>query len=98
MRFYDRRPEIEERLWNYLHVHPANLVQMLESSTADIHTILTEVLLLATLLECLDATFLAQMNSIVPFLGTGLQTQRVYATIASLLGHLRKNLIHAQGT
>jgi hypothetical protein len=98
MRFHDRRPEMEERLWNYLHIHPSLIVQMLESSTADIHTIVTEVLLLATLLECLDTTFLAQMNSIVPFLGTGLQTQRVYVTIAKLIQHLRENLSRTQGT
>lgn len=89
MRFEDRRPEMEERLWNYLHLHPALLVQMLESSSADIHTIVTEIMLLATLLQCLDDALLTQINSIIPFLGTGLQTQNVYKTIAALIQRLR---------
>ena len=89
MRFEDRRSETEERLWNYLHIHPTLLVQMLESSSADIHTIVTEILLLSTLLQCLDAPLLAQINSILPFLGTGLQTQNVYKTIAAMIQQIR---------
>jgi DNA polymerase III delta prime subunit len=97
MRFEDRRPEIEERLWNYLHVHPTLLMQMLESASADIHTIVTEILLVATLLQCLDEPLLVELNSILPFLGTGLQTQNVYKTIAAALQRLRVNLSGAEG-
>jgi adenylate kinase family enzyme len=92
MRFHDRRPEIEERLWNYLHTHPGLLVQMIESSTADIHTIVTEMMLLATLLQCLDATLLSQINSILPLLGTGLQTENVHRTLVKILTRLRDSL------
>lgn len=98
MRFEDRRPEIEERLWSYLHTHPSLLVQMLESASADIHTIVTEILLLATLLQCLDEPLLVELNSIIPFLGTGLQTNNVYKTIAAALQRLRINLSAAEGT
>lgn len=108
MRFHDRRPEMEERLWNYLHTHPALLVQMIESSSADIHTIVTEIMLLATLLQCLDAPLLGQINSILPLLGTGLQTEIVHLTLVGILSRLRaaldgasptpKNLIAPAGT
>jgi adenylate kinase family enzyme len=92
MRFHDRRPEIEERLWNYLHTHPDLLVQMIESSSADAHTIVTEIMLLATLLQCLDATLLAQINSILPFLGTGLQMENVHRTLVRILQGLRTSV------
>lgn len=92
MRFESHRPEIEERLWNYLHTHPGQLIQMLESSCADIHTVVTEIMLLATLLQCLDDTLLAEINSILPFLGTGVQTDNVYKTLVMILQRVRTNL------
>lgn len=102
MRFDDRRPEMEERLWTYLHVHPALLIQTLESASADIQTLVTEILLLATLLQCLDEPLLVELNGILPFLRTGLQTQNVYKTIAAAIQRLRgtfaKNLSAAEGT
>ena len=90
LRFYDRKDELEERLWFYLHSHPATLVTDLQATGADIHSVLTELLLLATLLQCADESFLQKLNTIVPFLSTGIQTERVFKVIAELVVQFRE--------
>jgi hypothetical protein len=90
LRFNDRKGEIEERLWFYLHSHPATLVADLQATGADTHAVLTELLLLATLLQCADAPFLQKLNTIVPFLSTGVQTERVFGVMAELVALFRE--------
>lgn len=92
LRFYDRKGEIEERLWFYLHSHPATLVADLQVTGADTHTVLTELLLLSTLLQCADEPFLQTFNSILPFLSTGVQTERVFGVIAELVRMFRQKI------
>lgn len=90
LRFGDRKEEIEERLWFYLHSHPASLVTDLQATGADPHTVMTELLLLATLLQCADAPFLQKLNALVPFLSTGVQTERVMEGMAELVALFRE--------
>lgn len=90
LRFNDRKEEMEERLWFYLHSHPATLVTDLQATGADTHAVLTELLLLATLLQCADEPFLQKLNTIVPFLSTGLQTERVFGVMAELVALFRE--------
>jgi hypothetical protein len=90
LRFNDRKEEMEERLWFYLHSHPATLVADLQATGADTHAVLTELLLLATLLQCADEPFLQKLNTIVPFLSTGLQTERVFGVMAELVALFRE--------
>lgn len=90
LRFGDRKEEIEERLWFYLHSHPSTLVTDLQATGADPHTVMTELLLLATLLQCADAPFLQKLNALVPFLSAGVQTERVMEGMAELVALFRE--------
>lgn len=81
LRLTSKKPEIEQRLWFYLHHHPDEILSMIQASNTDIATILTELLLQMNLLFLLDETILTTINSILPLLNAHVQPERIHRLV-----------------
>jgi len=81
LRLTSKKPEIEQRLWFYLHHHPDEILSMIQASNTDIATILTELLLQMNLLFLLDETILTTINSILPLLNAQVQPERIHRLV-----------------
>lgn len=68
LRQNSRRIEIEERLWMYIHCHPAQISAIINDSRVDYHTIVSEILLLADQFHIMDDKIIEQINIIYPLL------------------------------
>ncbi len=61
-----RKPEIEKRLWKYLHCHPESIKEIIREDTVDYQSIITEILLIADIFSILDREVLEAINIIYP--------------------------------
>jgi DNA polymerase III delta prime subunit len=68
LRQNSRKPEMEERIWSYLHCHPTDIPTILSNTAVDHQTIMTEILLLADLFHVMDAALLDRINLIYPLI------------------------------
>ena len=66
-----RKQETEQRIWKYLHCHPADMAAIIEDTNVDYQSILSELLLLADMFGILDAALLERINIICPFVTDG---------------------------
>jgi len=81
LRLTSKKPEIEQRLWFYLHHHPDEILTMIQAQNTDITTILTELLLQMNLLFLLDETILTTINSILPLINAQVQPERIHRLV-----------------
>ena len=81
LRLTSKKPEIEQRLWFYLHHHPDEILTMIQAQNTDITTILTELLLQMNLLFLLDETILTTINSILPLINAQIQPERIHCLV-----------------
>lgn len=81
LRLTSKKPEIEQRLWFYLHHHPDEILARIQASNTDITTILTELLLQMNLLFLLDETILTTINSILPLINAHVQPERIHRLV-----------------
>lgn len=81
LRLTSKKPEIEQRLWFYLHHHPDEILTMIQAQNTDIATILTELLLQMNLLFLLDETILTTINSILPLINAHVQPERIHRLV-----------------
>jgi HrpA-like RNA helicase len=81
LRLTSKKPEIEQRLWFYLHHHPDEILSMIQAQNTDIATILTELLLQMNLLFLLDETILTTINSILPLMNAHVQPERIHRLV-----------------
>ena len=93
LRLTSKKPEIEQRLWFYLHHHPDEILSMIQASNTDIATILTELLLQMNLLFLLDETILTTINSILPLLNAQVQPERIHRLVKQAIQLGNKNLM-----
>ena len=89
LRCESRRPETEQRLWFYLNAHPEEIRPFLETAHVDMHTILTEILLLMNLLYILDETILTLINHALPLATTGLFPNKMMDLVETILTSLK---------
>jgi isochorismate hydrolase len=59
-----RKSELELRIWNYLHVHPSDLENIIREESVDEQVILSEILLLCDMFQIMDQSFIDRMNLI----------------------------------
>jgi SpoVK/Ycf46/Vps4 family AAA+-type ATPase len=63
-----RKPEIETRIWKYLHCHPAQIHSIIDAPNVDYQSIVSEILLLSDIFGLLDMTTIDRINIIYPIL------------------------------
>jgi|LauGreDrversion4_2_1035121.scaffolds.fasta_scaffold38126_2 DNA polymerase III delta prime subunit len=68
LRLVERKKDTEQRIWNYIHAHPSQLRDLIRESNMDHQMILSELLLLADMLQILDTDLLEKINTIYPFI------------------------------
>jgi energy-coupling factor transporter ATP-binding protein EcfA2 len=85
LRLTSKKPEIEQRLWFYLHHHPDEILTMIRAQNTDITTILTELLLQMNLLFLLDETILTTINSILPLINAHVQPERIHCLVKQVI-------------
>lgn len=68
LRQHLRKSEMELRIWNYIHCHPSEIPAMIQDSHVDIHTIISEIMLLADMFSILDNTLIDRINLIYPLI------------------------------
>jgi hypothetical protein len=85
LRLTSKKPEIEQRLWFYLHHHPDEILTMIRAQNTDITTILTELLLQMNLLFLLDETILVTINSILPLINAHVQPERIHHLVKQVI-------------
>jgi len=68
LRQREHQEDTEQRIWNYLHVHPSEYTSLLQQPHVDYLTLLTELLLLADVFHVMDEDFLDRLNALYPFL------------------------------
>jgi len=59
-----RKSEIEERIWKYIHSHPAEIKSLIQDENVDFQSILSELLLLADIFQCMDTEIIEKINLI----------------------------------
>lgn len=64
LRQHMRKSELELRIWNYLHVHPSDLENIIREESVDEQVILSEILLLCDMFQIMDQSFIDRMNLI----------------------------------
>ena len=85
LRQTSKQTNSDARLWFYLNHHPAQIASFLQTSSAELTTILTELLLIANTLTLLDSDLLNQINSCIPLLNAGVEWTRVHGLVAQIL-------------
>lgn len=85
LRLTSKRPEIEARLWSYLHNHPDEILKTIQASNTDYMTILTEILLLMNLLFILDEKVLEVINLTLPLIYANVKPELIQSQIKQIL-------------
>ena len=62
LRQHSKKPEIERRIWKYIHCHPSEIPAIIKDDTIDYQVIITEILLLADMFGLIDEPFLNRLN------------------------------------
>lgn len=63
-----RKPDIEHRIWKYIHCHPSEIRNIINDSNVDYQSIVSEILLLADIFSIMDNQFIDKINLIYPLL------------------------------
>ena len=63
-----RKPDIEQRIWKYIHCHPLQIHTIINDSNVDFHSITTEILLLADIFSIMDNELINKINIIYPLI------------------------------
>jgi DNA polymerase III delta prime subunit len=63
-----RKPEIEARIWKYLHCHPNEIDMIIDDTTVDYQTIMSEILLLSDIFGILDESIIKRINLVYPLI------------------------------
>lgn len=63
-----RKPEIETRIWKFLHCHPNEICSLIQDTSVDYQSIISEILLLADIFSILDSTLIDRINLIYPLI------------------------------
>ena len=85
-----KKSETDARLEFYLNHHPDQIPEFLRTNSAELSTILTELLLLANTLYLLDKDLLEQINRCMPLLNAGVEWTRCYALVGSLIQSIQQ--------
>ena len=86
LRFSNRRSEADQRFWFYLHHHPNQLQEFLQTVNTDPNTILSEILLMSQIYCIMDSELLDQINLAIPLLNANVQMEYVSKLIANIIG------------
>lgn len=65
------KKEIDSRIWNYIHCHPSEIINIIRNDTIDIQGIITEIFLLADIFGILDTELIERINLIYPIIIDG---------------------------
>ena len=68
LRQHMRRSEVESRIWKYIHCHPSEIRDLICNETIDDQTIVSEILLLADMFQCMDDSLIQRINLIYPLI------------------------------
>lgn len=90
LRLSSKKPETDARLEFYLNHHPDQIPEFLRTNSAELSTILTELLLLANTLYLLDKDLLEQINRCMPLLNAGVEWTRCYALVGALIRSIQQ--------
>jgi DNA polymerase III delta prime subunit len=66
LRQTSRKQEIENRIWKYIHCHPAEIGSLIHDTQIDFQGILSEILLLSDMFGMLDLSIIKRINLIYP--------------------------------
>jgi len=66
-----RKPEIEQRIWKYIHCHPSDIRNIIHDNQIDFQGILSEILLLSDMFDILDLSIIKRINLIYPLVVDG---------------------------
>lgn len=66
-----RKEETEQRIWNYIHSHPSEFINLIRDVNVDHQSILSEMLLLADMFGILDESLMERINIIYPLVVDG---------------------------
>jgi len=75
LRLNTRKKDTEARIWKYLHAHPSDIQELIRDDSVDLHSIISEVLLLTDQFQLMDENILFRINLIYPLLGDMPQLQ-----------------------
>jgi len=68
LRQYSKKPEIELRIWKYIHCHPSEIPTLIQDDSIDYQVIITELLLLSDMFGIMDEPFMNRINIIYQLL------------------------------
>lgn len=63
-----RKKEVNLRIWKYIHCHPSQISEIINSEDIDIQSIISEILLLADIFNILDNDVIEKINLIYPII------------------------------
>lgn len=63
-----RKPDIEQRIWKYIHSHPLEVQSIINDTNVDYQAIISEILLLADIFGIMDNQIINKINLIYPLL------------------------------
>jgi len=68
LRQYSKKPEIELRIWKYIHCHLSEIPLLIQDDSIDYQVIITELLLLSDMFGIMDEPFMNRINIIYQLL------------------------------
>lgn len=68
LRQTSRKSEIENRIWKYIHCHTDEIIDLIQDTSVDYQTIISDILLLADIFGILDTTIIDRINLIYPLI------------------------------
>ena len=86
-----KKGETEQRIWNYLHCHPAHIPDLIRDETVDFQVIVSEILLLGDLFHIVDQSLIDRINLLYPLL---IDTTILYEETEQQLVKLIKEFKH----
>jgi DNA polymerase III delta prime subunit len=63
-----RKKEVDLRIWRYIHCHPSQISEIIESENVDTQSIVSEILLLSDIFNILDNELIEKINLIYPII------------------------------
>jgi DNA polymerase III delta prime subunit len=85
LRLTNKKAAMDKRLWFYLNGHPKTITEFLNTTDADLTTILSEILILSNLVAILDEELLKALNQIIPILNAGVQPTQLSKCTENLI-------------
>lgn len=68
LRQHLRKPDIEKRIWSYIHCHPSEVSTLIQDDSIDFQVIVSEILLLADMFQIIDHSLINRINLIYPLI------------------------------